>query len=209
MVATKSAMLPLGTRAAPFALPEPLTGATVQLEDVTRRHGLLVAFICNHCPFVVMQQDQLRALGTDLAAMDIGMVGISSNDVGNYPQDGPEAMKAMAGSTFSTFKYLFDETQEVAKAYHAACTPDVYLFDKDLKLVYRYVNLLVRLLATVFFLETMTSSNGTIVYLLFACLALVRPWCPSTTCAAARSTRRDPAMASPPTAPLYATLQIC
>lgn len=137
MVATKSAMLPLGTRAAPFALSEPLTGATVQLEDVTRRHGLLVAFICNHCPFVVMQQDQLRALGTDLAAMDIGMVGISSNDVGNYPQDGPEAMKAMAGSTFSTFKYLFDETQEVAKAYHAACTPDVYLFDKDLKLVYR------------------------------------------------------------------------
>lgn len=130
-------MLPLGTVAPAFSLLEPLTGNKVSLDDVHGENGLLVVFMCNHCPFVAMLQDQLKALGEDLPKMGIGMVGISSNDVNDHPDDGVGPMKAFASTKFSTFKYLFDSTQEVAKAYRAACTPDIYLFDKDSKLVYR------------------------------------------------------------------------
>lgn len=132
-------MLPLGTTAPDFSLVEPLTGNKLSLVDVMMDHGLLIVFMCNHCPFVVHLQDQLRALGSDLRTQSVGMVGISSNDIKDYPQDGPEQMAKMAKSTFNTFPYLFDDTQEVAKSYRAACTPDVFLFDKDMKLVYRYV----------------------------------------------------------------------
>lgn len=137
MVKTYSTMLPLGTSLPPFSLPEPLTNNTVTQDDVKLEHGLLVVFICNHCPFVVHLHNQLKALGKDLPEMGIGMVGIASSDVQAFPQDGFDAIKEHAQGVFSTFKYLFDETQEVAKAFHAACTPDVFLFDKDLKLVYR------------------------------------------------------------------------
>ena len=139
MVVTPSTMLPLGTGAPDFSLLEPLTGNTVSLQDVKKENGLLVVFMCNHCPFVVLLQDQLRALGEDFKKLSVGMVGISSNDVKAYPQDGKEPMAELARSKFSTFPYLLDETQDVAKAYRAACTPDLFLFDKDLKLVYRYV----------------------------------------------------------------------
>lgn len=137
MVLTPSTMLPLGTTAPPFSLLEPLTGNKVSLEDVRGEKGTLVVFMCNHCPFVVMQQKQLKSLGEDLPKMGIGMVGVSSNDVKDHPDDGIGPMKDFAATKFSSFRYLFDETQDVAKAYHAACTPDIYLFDKDLKLVYR------------------------------------------------------------------------
>lgn len=140
MVLTPSTMLPLGTTAPPFNLIEPSTGKTISQNDVMRSNGLLVAFICNHCPFVVHLEDQLRCLGTDLAKMGIGMVGISASDVKNYPDDAPDKIAQKARSIWSTFNYLFDESQSVSKAYRAACTPDFYLFDKNFKLVYRFVN---------------------------------------------------------------------
>lgn len=130
-------MLPLGTELPAFSLLEPLTGKTITADDVRGEKGLLVMFICNHCPFVVHIQDQLKNLGEDLPGLGIGVVGISSNDVINYPQDGPEPMKRYAEGIFSSFKYLFDESQDVAKSFKAACTPDIYLFDKDMKLFYR------------------------------------------------------------------------
>ena len=130
-------MRQLGTVAPDFSLVEPLTGEQVSLDDVMMEHGVLVVFMCNHCPFVVMLQNQLKALGTDLKAMGIGMVGISSNDVVSYPADAPEQMKKYARTTFSSFKYLYDETQETAKAYGAACTPDLFMYNKDKVLVYR------------------------------------------------------------------------
>lgn len=137
MVVTPSTMLPLGTRAPPFALPEPLTGATVSLPAAKGRSATLVVFMCNHCPFVVMLQHQLRALGADLKPRGVAMLAISSNDAADYPDDGPDAMKTFARTKFDSFTYLYDQTQDVAKSYRAACTPDAYLFDKDLKLVYR------------------------------------------------------------------------
>lgn len=137
MVMTESTMLPLGTKLPPFALPEPRTGNTFTQDDVRMENGLLVVFMCNHCPFVVHLQQQLKSLGADLPSMGIGMVGISSNDINGYPQDGPRQMKQYAEGIFSTFKYLYDETQQVAKDFKASCTPDIFLFDKDLTLVYR------------------------------------------------------------------------
>lgn len=139
MVLTPSTMLPLGTIAPLFSLPEPLSGRTLSIDDVKRDNGLLVIFMCNHCPFVKFVQDLLNQLGTDMKDSNVGMVGISSNDVNDYPDDNAENMAKLASTTFSTFHYLLDETQQVAKSYRAACTPDIYLFDKDLKLVYRYV----------------------------------------------------------------------
>ncbi|PXF44385.1 hypothetical protein BWQ96_05828 [Gracilariopsis chorda] len=137
MVLTPSTMLPLGTPAADFSLLEPLTGKSVSLADVKLENGVLIAFLSNHCPFVILLQDQLQALGRDLKEKGVGMVGISSNDIVAYPSDNPERMAELASTKFTTFPYLFDATQEIAKSYRAACTPDIYLFDKDLKLVYR------------------------------------------------------------------------
>ncbi len=135
-MATKSTMLALGTPAPPFALPEPVTGATVALSDLTGR-ALVVTFICNHCPYVKHVAAGLADLGEDMSARGVSMIGISANDVATYPQDGPEQMAQVAERHGWTFRYLYDETQEVARAYSAACTPDTFVFDEERRLVYR------------------------------------------------------------------------
>jgi len=136
-MAIESTMLALGTLAPPFALPEPATGRTVTLEDFAAAPALVVTFICNHCPYVKHVADGLAALGRDLADRGVAMVGISSNDVTSYPQDGPEEMAKAAAAYGWTFPYLYDESQDVARAYSAACTPDTFVFDAARKLVYR------------------------------------------------------------------------
>jgi peroxiredoxin len=135
-MATQSTMLALGTPAPPFTLPEPLTGSTVTLDDLTGP-ALVVTFVCNHCPYVKHVAAGLAELGRDLATRGVAMVGISSNDVAAHPQDGPEQMAAEAGRHGWTFPYLYDETQDVARAYSAACTPDTFVFDGERRLVYR------------------------------------------------------------------------
>ena len=136
MVRTPSTMLPLGTRAPDFALPN-VDGRTVTLADTAGPRGTLVMFICNHCPFVKHVADQLAALGRDCLPRGIGVVAISSNDVSSHPADSPEQMVHEAEERGYVFPYLYDETQDVAHAYHAACTPDFFLFDGDCKLAYR------------------------------------------------------------------------
>jgi len=135
MVKTASTMLSLGTAAPDFSLPN-VDGSTVSLSQFAGR-PLLVIFMCNHCPFVIHIRSELQKFGVEYQAKGLGIVGISSNDAAAYPQDGPEKMKQEALSAGYTFPYLFDETQEVAKAYKAACTPDFFLFDADHSLVYR------------------------------------------------------------------------
>lgn len=135
-MATESKMLALGTPAPPFALPEPVTGATVSLADLTGP-ALVVTFVCNHCPYVKHVAAGLAELGRDMAARAVPMVAISSNDVTTYPQDGPTQMAQEADRHGWTFPYLYDQTQDVARAYSAACTPDTFVFDGDQRLVYR------------------------------------------------------------------------
>ncbi len=137
MARTPSTMLELGTTAPAFELTDTVSGQTVSAGTVAGKKGLLVMFICNHCPFVKHVNDELVKLGTDYANSDIGIVAINANDVVNYPDDAPDKMKANAAALGYKFPYLYDATQAVAKAYAAACTPDFYLFDKDRKLVYR------------------------------------------------------------------------
>ena len=129
-------MLPLGTVAPDFRLPD-TNGKTVSLGDFKASPALLVMFICNHCPYVVHIRPGLAQLGRDYLPKGVAMVAISSNDAANYPADGPARMKEEAKSAGYTFPYLYDESQAVAKAYRAACTPDLFLFDRDRKLVYR------------------------------------------------------------------------
>lgn len=136
MARTPSTMMPLGTVAPGFSLPEP-GGSTVSLADAAGAKGTLVMFICNHCPFVKHLRDELARLGRDLPQLGIGVVAISPNDVANYPDDSPEKMIEEKRDAGYTFPYLYDESQEVAKAYRAACTPDFFLFDADRKLAYR------------------------------------------------------------------------
>ena len=136
MVRTPSTMLPLGTTAPEFSLMN-VDGRTLSLADVAGPRGTVVMFICNHCPFVKHVADQLAALGRDYLPQGIGVVAISSNDVATHPADSPEQMVRESEERGYPFPYLFDETQEVAKAYHAACTPDFYLFDADRRLAYR------------------------------------------------------------------------
>ena len=135
MVKTASTMLPLGTPAPSFSLPN-VDGTTVSDTDSAGK-PLLVIFMCNHCPFVVHLRDALAAFGDEYQAKGLTIIGISSNDVENYPQDGPEEMKKEALSAGYRFAYLYDADQSVAKAYKAACTPDFFLFDADHSLVYR------------------------------------------------------------------------
>ncbi|HEU6449073.1 MAG TPA: thioredoxin family protein [Verrucomicrobiae bacterium] len=135
MAMTPSTMLPLGTTAPDFQLPD-TNGKIVSLSDF-REKPLLVMFICNHCPFVKHIRTELSKLGHDYQRRGVGIVAISSNDIENYPDDSPACMKEEAKSAGYTFPYLFDESQAVAKSYRAACTPDFYLFDGDRKLVYR------------------------------------------------------------------------
>lgn len=129
-------MLPLGTPAPAFRLPD-TTGKPVALDDFKAAPALVVIFMCNHCPYVKHIREGLAAFGRDLRSQGVALVTISSNDAANYPEDGPAKMAQEAKAAGYTFPYLFDETQAVAKAYRAACTPDFYLFDKDRKLVYR------------------------------------------------------------------------
>jgi peroxiredoxin len=136
MVRTPSTMLPLGTPAPDFELPN-VDGQVVSLADAAGPRGTLVMFICNHCPFVKHVADHLAALARDILPRGIGCVAISSNDVSGHPADSPEQMVREAEERGYLFPYLYDETQEVAKLYRAACTPDFYLFDADQKLAYR------------------------------------------------------------------------
>jgi peroxiredoxin len=129
-------MLPLGTQAPDFSLPDP-SGKKVALSDFAGKPALLVIFMCNHCPYVKHVAEGLAKLGRDYQAKGAGVVAISSNDVSTHPGDSPEKMGEEIKSRGYTFPYLYDESQAVAKAYRAACTPDFYVFDKDHKLAYR------------------------------------------------------------------------
>ncbi len=137
MARTPSNMIPLGTVAPDFSLPDTVSGKTVSLQDLKSDKATVIMFICNHCPFVKHMDEQLVALAKDYQAKGVSIIAISSNDVDNYPQDSPELMTQEAAKLGYTFPYLYDESQEVAKAYEAACTPDFYVFDKDLKCAYR------------------------------------------------------------------------
>ena len=136
MSRTQSVMVELGTVAPAFELPDVVSGRAVGRDDVATEAGLLVMFICVHCPYVIHVEEELARIGKDYEGK-VGMVAISSNDTVAYPQDGPEEMKKQAERLGFTFPYLFDQTQEVAREYDAACTPDLFLFDAGMKLVYR------------------------------------------------------------------------
>jgi peroxiredoxin len=136
MARTPSTMLPLDTKAPDFSLVN-VDGKIVSLKDFKGAPALLVIFMCNHCPFVKHLADHLAQFAAEYTAKGAAIVGISSNDVANHPADSPEQMVREAEERGYVFPYLYDETQEVAKAYHAACTPDFFLFERDHKLVYR------------------------------------------------------------------------
>ena len=136
MAATPSTMLALGTPAPAFDLPDTVSGKRVSLADLQAKPALLVMFICNHCPFVKHIRAELAKLGRHYGAR-LAMDAISSNDAEKYPDDGPAKMKSEAAAAGYTFPYLYDESQSIAKAYQAACTPDFFLFGKDRKLAYR------------------------------------------------------------------------
>jgi peroxiredoxin len=136
MSKTASTMLPLGTTAPDFKLPD-TNGKIVSPADFKDKAALLVIFMCNHCPYVVHIRAGLAQLARDYLPRGAAIVGINSNDVANYPDDSPAKMKAEVKTAGYLFPYLYDETQSAAKAYRAACTPDIYLFDKNRKLVYR------------------------------------------------------------------------
>ena len=137
MAETPSTMLPLGTMLPGFSLGDAVSGRDVSDRDFEDSEALVVMFICNHCPFVKHVVDELGRLGRDYIRRGVGIVAINSNDVRNYPQDGPVHMKALAEREGWEFPYLLDADQQVATAYRAACTPDFYLFDGERRLVYR------------------------------------------------------------------------
>jgi len=137
MAATESRMLALGTPAPDFSLPDVVSGSTVSLEMFSDKNGLLVMFICRHCPYVKHVQEELARIGNDYAGKPLGIVAISANDVNTHPEDSPQRLRQMADELGFNFPYCYDESQETAKAYRAACTPDFFLFDQDRKLVYR------------------------------------------------------------------------
>ena len=137
MTYTASVMLDLGTAAPDFALTDVVTGKMFQRDDFRGNKALLVMFLCAHWPYVKHINPALAALGREYAQKGVGIVAISSNDVSRYPDDSPEEMKQQAGSHGFVFPYLYDESQDVARAYQAACTPDFFLFDGDFLLVYR------------------------------------------------------------------------
>ena len=136
MVKTASTMLELGTSAPEFTLPD-TTGASVSLSDYGDAPALVVAFICNHCPFVVHIREALAEFGREYQERGVAIVAINSNDVASHPDDSPEKMAEELASAGYTFAYLYDESQSVAQAYRAACTPDFFVFDGDQRLAYR------------------------------------------------------------------------
>ena len=137
MALTPSTMLALGTRAPDFELPDVVSGRRVSLRTFAGKRALLVMFICRHCPYVQHVQTELSRLGRDYAEQDIGIVAISANDAAGYPDDAPDKLKAMAEGLGFLFPLCYDESQETAKAYTAACTPDFFLFEASRALVYR------------------------------------------------------------------------
>jgi peroxiredoxin len=137
MAFKESNMLPLGTQAPNFALPDTVSGKTLKLEDLKSDQATVVMFLCNHCPYVIYVNDEIVRIAKEYEAKGVQFIGISSNDAVHYPQDGPDKMTEHAKQVGYTFPYLYDENQAVAKAYDAACTPDFYIFDGDLKLAYR------------------------------------------------------------------------
>jgi peroxiredoxin len=130
-------MLPLGTRAPGFRLPDVTSDRTIDLDDFKNEKALLVMFICAHCPFVKHVQHELAQLGKDYQGKDMAIVAVSSNDASAYPDDAPEGLRKQAAAQGFSFPYCYDESQDVARAYDAACTPDFFLFDRDRRLVYR------------------------------------------------------------------------
>ncbi|YAF94081.1 MAG: thioredoxin family protein [Nodularia sp. CChRGM 3473] len=137
MVLTASTMLPISTQAPDFHLPEVVSGKTISLATFADKKALLVMFICRHCPFVKHVQEELAKLGKDYLTSDLGIIAISANDAQKYPDDAPESLKAMAIELDFKFPLCFDATQETAKAYTAACTPDFFVFDEKRQLAYR------------------------------------------------------------------------
>ncbi|ARV60405.1 thioredoxin family protein [Nostocales cyanobacterium HT-58-2] len=137
MALTASTMLPLGTQAPDFHLPDVVSGQTISLSTFADKKALLVMFICRHCPFVKHVKEELGQLGKDYISNGLGIVAISTNDAKNYPDDAPELLKTMAIELDFKFPFCYDESQETAKAYTAACTPDFFLFDAKRQLVYR------------------------------------------------------------------------
>lgn len=137
MAQTPSNMLPLGTLAPSFALPDAISGKIMRLAELQSERATVIMFICNHCPYVKHVQHELVRLANDYQSRGVAFIAISSNDIAAYPEDAPEHMQTFAREAGFTFPYLFDETQEVARAYQAACTPDFYVFDREMKCVYR------------------------------------------------------------------------
>jgi peroxiredoxin len=137
MAETRSTMLELGTEAPDFDLPDVVNGKSVSLATFNDNKALVVMFICRHCPYVIHVQNEIARLGRDYKDKNVGIVAISSNDADSYPDDAPPSLKQMANQLGFTFPFCYDETQEVAKAYTAACTPDFFVFDGLRELVYR------------------------------------------------------------------------
>jgi thiol-disulfide isomerase/thioredoxin len=138
MAATQSSMLPLGTTAPVFELPDTITGTTRTLQELRGKQGTVILFICNHCPYVLHIKDQLIAIAKEYAQQGISTVAISANDIAQYPEDAPANMQQLMTAWGNPFAaYCYDESQSVAKAYQAACTPDIFLFDANLACVYR------------------------------------------------------------------------
>ncbi|WP_293374683.1 thioredoxin family protein [Nevskia sp.] len=137
MAQTPSTMLPLGTIAPPFSLPDTVSGATLSLAELKSPQATVVMFICNHCPYVIHLRAGLSQLARDYQPRGVAFIAISSNDVEHYPQDAPDLMRAFAQTSGFGFPYLYDQSQDVARAYQAACTPDFFVFDGALTLAYR------------------------------------------------------------------------
>lgn len=137
MAATPSTMMPLGTTAPSFNLPDTVSGKTLSLSGIKGEKATLVMFVCNHCPYVIHINEELVRMAKEYQPKGVSFVAISSNDVENYPQDSPELMKVLAEKVGYSFPYLYDASQAVARAYNAVCTPDLFLFDGDLKCIYR------------------------------------------------------------------------
>jgi peroxiredoxin len=137
MAATPSVMIPLGSKAPDFTLPDTVSGKNLSLKELRGKIATVILFICNHCPYVKLLNNEIVNVANEYQPKGISFIAISSNDANAYPEDGPEKMRDVANQLGYPFPYLYDETQDVAKAYDAACTPDLYVYDRDLKLAYR------------------------------------------------------------------------
>lgn len=137
MARTYSSDLPLGFKAPDFSLSDTISGRDISLDDLRSDTATVIIFMCNHCPYVIHVIDEIARLAKDYLPKGIRFAGISANDVGNYPEDSPEKMKELGQKIGFEFPYLYDETQEVAKSYDAACTPEFHIFDREMKCVYR------------------------------------------------------------------------